>query len=100
MSNVEELNPDLRLFTFGEALERLRISRFAGYELVKQGDLESLKIGARRYVTAGALKKFIEARLAAAARESGEARSNRVRRAVEGRALQRAKQRARRKAED
>jgi excisionase family DNA binding protein len=49
-----------QLHTVNESCERLRISRDTLYQLIRTGELPTVKIGKRRFVTATALDEFIE----------------------------------------
>jgi excisionase family DNA binding protein len=51
---------ELQLFDITQLVARLRISRGKLYLLLQSGELPSIHIGARRLVTAQALKAFIE----------------------------------------
>ena len=51
---------DLHVYSVPETVQRLRISRAGVYNLFQSGDLPSVKIGARRVVRAGDLRKYLE----------------------------------------
>ena len=55
---------DKVLLTVAEAAKRLSLSRTFTYELVMNGELESLKLGKARRVPVAALDKFVEAKRA------------------------------------
>lgn len=48
------------LVTPEEAAERLRVGRSKVYELIRLGELRSLKIGGSRRITTEALAEFVE----------------------------------------
>lgn len=48
-----------QLYTVPEVLGRLRTSRTKFYELVRTGQLSTVKIGSRTYVRADELARFI-----------------------------------------
>lgn len=54
------------LYTSAEVVQILKIKRTKLFELVKTGELRSLKIGASRRFPASALREFIASRLAEA----------------------------------
>jgi excisionase family DNA binding protein len=54
-----ELAPD-RLLTVQEAAERLRISRWSVYNLIRANQLRTIKIGRRRLMTPAALAECIK----------------------------------------
>lgn len=56
----EEWPPKRMLYPLNEVQQRLSISRSTVYQLVGGGQLASVKIGRRRFVTAAALDAFIE----------------------------------------
>ncbi|GAB4087026.1 hypothetical protein GCM10028784_36560 [Myceligenerans cantabricum] len=43
-----------------EAAQALRISRCTAYELIRSGELRSVKIGARRLIPVAAVTEYIE----------------------------------------
>jgi excisionase family DNA binding protein len=47
------------LFSIGEAAEMLNIGRSTAYELIKQGDLPSVKISRRRLIPRAALMAWL-----------------------------------------
>jgi hypothetical protein len=51
---------DLHVYSVPETHQRLRISRAGLYTLFRSGDLPSVKLGARRVVRAGDLRKYLE----------------------------------------
>jgi excisionase family DNA binding protein len=51
-----------RLLTVPEAAEQLHISRVSLYELIRSGQLPSLKIGKSRRIPASALGRFVAER--------------------------------------
>lgn len=48
------------VYNVAEAAEALRISRTAVYELIRSGQLRTVKVGRRRLVPVGALAEFVE----------------------------------------
>lgn len=50
-----------RLYSVGEAAERLGIGRTLAYAEITAGRLASIKIGRRRVVPAGAIAAYVEA---------------------------------------
>jgi excisionase family DNA binding protein len=48
------------LLTINEASEVLRISRWKLYTLINSGDLDTVRIGRRRFVPADAITKLID----------------------------------------
>jgi excisionase family DNA binding protein len=46
---------DLTLFTIDEAAAQLRVSRWSVYNLIRSGQLQTIKIGRRRLVPLDAL---------------------------------------------
>ncbi len=57
---VEDWPPERMLDPLKEIQQRLSISRSTVYQLVGNGQLPSVKIGRRRFVTAAALDAYIE----------------------------------------
>lgn len=51
------------LFTIGEAAEMLNIGRSTAYELIRQGDLPSVKIHSRRLVPRVALMTWLAGKI-------------------------------------
>jgi excisionase family DNA binding protein len=51
---------DLILFTIDEAAARLRVSRWSVYNLIRSGQLSTVKIGRRRLVPADALTECLD----------------------------------------
>ena len=51
---------DLTLFTIDEAAAQLRVSRWSVYNLIRSGQLQTIKIGRRRLVPLDALTKCLE----------------------------------------
>jgi len=51
---------DLTLFTIDEAAARLRVSRWSVYNLIRSGQLHTIKIGRRRLVPLDALTECLE----------------------------------------
>lgn len=49
-----------RLYTVAQVVERLGLSRARVYQLLNEGRLRSVKIGARRLVRESALAEFID----------------------------------------
>jgi excisionase family DNA binding protein len=56
-----------QLLTVNQAAARLAVGRVTVYELIRDGQLASLKIGKARRIPERAVEAFIEARLAAGA---------------------------------
>lgn len=52
-------DPD-RLFTVDEAASWLRVSRWSVYNLIRDGQLRTIRIGRRRLVTRAALSACVE----------------------------------------
>ncbi len=52
--------PDRILYPLKEVQQRLSIGRSTVYQLMGNGQLPSVKIGRRRFVTAAALETYIE----------------------------------------
>jgi excisionase family DNA binding protein len=55
-----EWRPERMLYPLKEVQQRLSIGRSTVYQLVGDGQLPSVKIGRRRFVTAAALDAYIE----------------------------------------
>ena len=55
---------DKVLLTMAEAARRLNVSRTYLYELVNNGEVESLKLGKLRRIPPAALDKYVEAKRA------------------------------------
>ncbi|HEY5358037.1 MAG TPA: helix-turn-helix domain-containing protein [Streptosporangiaceae bacterium] len=51
---------DITLFTIDEAAARLRVSRWSVYNLIRSGQLRTIKIGRRRLVPLDALSECPE----------------------------------------
>jgi excisionase family DNA binding protein len=51
---------DITLFTIDEAAARLRVSRWSVYNLIRTGQLHTIKIGRRRLVPLDALTECLE----------------------------------------
>jgi excisionase family DNA binding protein len=51
---------DITLFTIDEAAARLRVSRWSVYNLIRSGQLHTIKIGRRRLVSSDALTECLE----------------------------------------
>ena len=51
---------DITLFTIDEAAARLRVSRWSVYNLIRSGQLRTIKIGRRRIVPIDALTECLE----------------------------------------
>jgi excisionase family DNA binding protein len=51
---------DITLFTIDEAAARLRVSRWSVYNLIRSGQLHTIKIGRRRLVPSDALTECLE----------------------------------------
>jgi excisionase family DNA binding protein len=51
---------DLTLLTINEAAARLRVSRWSVYNLIRSGQLRTIKIGRRRLVPIDALNECLE----------------------------------------
>jgi excisionase family DNA binding protein len=51
---------DITLFTIDEAAARLRVSRWSLYNLIRSGQLHTIKIGRRRLVPSDALTECLE----------------------------------------
>ena len=90
------LNPALaardgvRAYPIREAFERIGIKATNGYQLIKDGELETFTIGRFRYCTEAELQRFIQNRIEQARNESGADRARKVRRVVKARSKQRA----------
>lgn len=48
------------LVTINEACERLQLGRSTVYDLLRSGDLPSVKVGRRRLIAASALEQYVE----------------------------------------
>jgi excisionase family DNA binding protein len=57
---VDELPPSRVLYPLREIQQKLGVSRLTVYQLLSNGQLPSVKIGRRRFVTATALSAYIE----------------------------------------
>jgi excisionase family DNA binding protein len=57
---VDELPPERMLYSLKEIQRKLSIGRSTVYQLLSDGQLPSVKIGRRRFVTAAALNAYIE----------------------------------------
>jgi excisionase family DNA binding protein len=51
---------DVTLFTIDEAAAKLRVSRWSVYNLIRSGQLQTIKIGRRRLVPLDALTECLE----------------------------------------
>lgn len=51
---------DVTLFTIDEAATQLRVSRWSVYNLIRSGQLRTIKIGRRRLVPVDALAECLE----------------------------------------
>jgi excisionase family DNA binding protein len=51
---------DVMLFTIDEAAAQLRVSRWTVYNLIRSGQLRTIKIGRRRLVPIDALSECLE----------------------------------------
>jgi excisionase family DNA binding protein len=51
---------DITLFTIDEAATQLRVSRWSVYNLIRSGQLRTIKIGRRRLVPLDALSECLE----------------------------------------
>jgi excisionase family DNA binding protein len=51
---------DITLFTIDEAATQLRVSRWSVYNLIRSGQLHTIKIGRRRLVPIDALSECLE----------------------------------------
>jgi excisionase family DNA binding protein len=51
---------DVTLFTIDEAAAQLRVSRWTVYNLIRSGQLRTIKIGRRRLVPIDALSQCLE----------------------------------------
>jgi excisionase family DNA binding protein len=51
---------DVTLFTIDEAAAQLRVSRWTVYNLIRSGQLRTIKIGRRRLVPIDALSECLE----------------------------------------
>ena len=60
-----------RLLTVPQAAERFRVSRVTVYELLKTGQLASLKIGRARRIPESAVDTFIASRTSEASSDAG-----------------------------
>jgi hypothetical protein len=76
---------DIVSYPIREAFRRLSIGTTTGHSLVKNGELRTYRIGARRYVTKQALQDLISKRLAESLNESAASRAAKVQRAIHGR---------------
>lgn len=56
---MNETEHDQQLLTIEETLEALRIGRDLLYRLIRSGELPSVKIGSRRFITRGDASAFI-----------------------------------------
>jgi len=81
-----------RAYPILDGFSRLGCKPVTGYGLVNSGELETFTIGARRYVTEEALRRFIEKRIAESFNESAKDRAKKVQKAVAGRARRRDEQ--------
>ncbi|MBC7279152.1 helix-turn-helix domain-containing protein [Nocardioides sp.] len=59
MSDVNPLQIPPVLYRVEEAAEALRLSRTAVYDLIRAGDLRTVKIGRRRLVPIDALSEWV-----------------------------------------
>lgn len=59
---AEPMSADRMLVTVRQACEQLQVSRWTLNRLMKTGELTSLKIGRRRYISPKAISAFIECR--------------------------------------
>jgi excisionase family DNA binding protein len=57
---VDQWPPERMLFSLKEVQHRLSVSRTTIYELIGGGQLPSVTIGRRRFVTAAALGAYVE----------------------------------------
>ncbi len=53
-------NESVELYTVPEAAARLRVARSTLFRLLKNGDLKSIKIGAKRFVTASQIADYVD----------------------------------------
>lgn len=53
----------LEILSIKDAAQRLRVSRWTIYELIRKRQLQSFKIGSRRLVQASAIRQFVKSRL-------------------------------------
>jgi hypothetical protein len=83
-----------RAYPVQEAFARVGIGVVKGYELIHSGELSSFLIGRKRYVTAEALRQFIDRQIQRSLTETAETRSGKVTKAVAARARRRAEARA------
>ena len=51
---------DVTLFTIDEAAAQLRVSRWSVYNLIRSGQLQTIKIGRRRLVPLDALTQCLQ----------------------------------------
>jgi excisionase family DNA binding protein len=58
-NTVREVISDY-LLTINEAAERLRVSRWSVYNLIRTNQLRTVKIGRRRLVTPAALTEYVK----------------------------------------
>jgi excisionase family DNA binding protein len=65
-SSAQPATPDRLLYRPPEAAQALGISIAYLYELLASGQLESVKIGTARRITADGMRRFIDAKLAEA----------------------------------
>jgi hypothetical protein len=83
-----------RAYPFLEACERIGIGEVKAYEAINRGQLETFKIGRRRYCTEESLQRFIRERIAESSAETAQDRAATAAPAVAGRARERAKKAA------
>jgi excisionase family DNA binding protein len=58
--STEKAQPVYRVLTVEEAAERLRISRAQTFRLIRDGQLDTVKIGSSRRVPVESLDEYIE----------------------------------------
>ena len=59
-NTVQREVTDSYLLTIDEAAERLRVSRWSVYNLIRANQLRTVKIGRRRLVTPAALTEYVK----------------------------------------
>lgn len=62
MTHAQETHSHPDLLTISEAAERLRVSRWTMYQLIRSGSLKTLTILSRRFVATDDITDFINRR--------------------------------------
>lgn len=75
---ASDTNSTSRIHPMPAACRLLSIGRTKLYELIAQGDLLAIRIGARRFVSEAEIQRFLETRQQAAADELAERRKQRT----------------------